>query len=83
MSGQSTRTFPIGAVSFQMKDCGIWADLTGPPRVEVLQKFYRKQPVIDVTLGELVPFVFGHGPITWDQVDWYTAGERVTGADYE
>ena len=72
------RTFPIGAVSFKVKDDGIWADLMGPPRVEALQKLYRKQPVMDATLGELVPYVFGYGPITWDQVNWETAGVRVT-----
>ncbi len=72
------KVFSIGAVTFKMKDSGIWADLMGPPRIEALQKFYRKQSVIDVTLGELVPFVFGHGPITWDQVNWDTAGARVT-----
>ncbi len=71
------RTFPIGAVSFKTK-AHRWTDLMGLPRIEALQKFYRKQPVIDPRLGELVPCVFGYGSITWDQVKWDTAGERVT-----
>lgn len=70
--------FSIGAVGFMMKGCRIQADLIGPPRVDALRKFFRKQPVMDITLGELIPFVFGYGEIRHDQVNWSTAGKRVT-----
>ncbi|KKM97141.1 hypothetical protein LCGC14_1171100 [marine sediment metagenome] len=71
--------FPIGAVGFKMKDGAIAADcLMGPPRVDALRKFFRKQPVINSTLGELIPFVRGYGTIRHDQVNWSTAGKRVT-----
>ncbi len=72
------QVFTIGAVTFKMKDCGIHVNLIGPPRVDALRMFCRKQQVMDVTLGELIPFVFGYGTIRHDQVNWATAGKRVT-----
>lgn len=72
------RTFPIGAVSFKSKVSHRWTDLMGPSRVEALRKFYHKRRIMDPVHGELEPFVFGYGPIMWDQVNWDTAGARVT-----
>ena len=72
------KTFPIGAVSFRMQVSSSLTDLIGPPRVEALRKFYHKRRIMDPVHGELEPFVYGYGPITWDQVKWDTAGERVT-----
>lgn len=50
----------------------------GPPRVKLLRAFFQGE-----TLGDMVPFVFGFGPVAHDEVDWTTAGEAVTSPHQE
>ena len=78
--------FPIGAVLFATKTTTSsgkpWFmpfTVMGQARVEMLRKAYRREP-----LGENVVMLGdeGTGPykeITWEDVAWETAGERVTG----
>ena len=58
--------YSIGAVSlFQDgKDTG----LMGEPRVAALTRLYRGEDI-----APLQPFVYGHGPITRDEINWETS----------
>ena len=62
-----TRQFSIGDVQ-AMKST------TGDERVELLRQFYRGRQLFGARF-----FVQGVGFIRRDQVNWDTAGERVTG----
>lgn len=69
-----------GDVQFQRHDASkpdgwAWADdIIGGSRVETLRKFYR-----GADLGDLRPYVQGHGVITRHDVYWRTCGARVYG----
>lgn len=63
--------FEIGAVVFRRDDK--YQILMGTGRVNMLRRFYHQKD-----LGAYEPFVFGHGTITHDEVNWDTAGKRVT-----
>ena len=63
--------YSIGAVTFKVngKVPKITEGLYGKDRKQALLKFYRGED-----LGKLEPFVFGFGPIKWEDVNWETAG---------
>jgi len=67
----SNRRYNIGEVVFRLD--GAYVNLMFQDRVDALRKFYRKQE------QNMKPFVFGVGLIAWDDVQWDSAGHRVTG----
>ena len=71
------KTYCIGDVSFRRPGCG-WVrepfyTPTGDNRVELLKRLYN-----DEDLGGWEPFVRGKGYVFWWQVNWDTAGKRIT-----
>lgn len=67
--------FTIGSVVF-WKD-GFPFDLSGQPRIDMMRLAYQKKLPKGVELrGD---WYHHNQKLTWDDVNWDTAGERVTG----
>jgi hypothetical protein len=69
------RKYDIGSVGFA-KD-GEYQGLMGEERIEFLRRFYRRQRL--PAGWKPIKLVGPRTEITWNEVNWGTASERVTG----
>ena len=66
--------FSIGEVHFRRKGVDWQHQPSGKERVELLRLFYHRNG----DLNGFTPYVVDYGAVTWEDVNWSTAGASIT-----